>query len=451
MKGSTSYIIINFIIVLLTYLLQSEVVSIALLSLIQIVYVSLHIYRMAPIKLSMGLLFLIILFLFHSGHSILYLQGAKITDFWNMTYCTSSEYAIAQIYTQLSILFISLGYMYIYVDYQRFTAFGVGQINRLPFLWFFVFTVPIFVIFKLMQIDVAESEGYLATYALSNHPLFRYGYAFIEICPSLATILCVLYKDKPTVQFTLAAFIIVFGTYSMISGHRISALIQIITFVIVYYGAISDITKKTIVVFLFAGLFYVTFLPMVSYLRTYGQVDNEHLTEMFQDQRSGSQESENSFLVEFGGTVVSLIYPMKYAGETYNYMYGATYLLEPINILPKIPEFIVEDELYQHAKVYVDNLPNRVRRGLGGSVLGELYSNFSWFGCLFAFLIGIFLKYIDMAIVTIKRNRCLSYWTIMLILWIPHTLMWIRGYFQGYISTMMIIVYVIWRLSLRRK
>lgn len=445
------YILLNLIIVFLSYILKSDVVSISVLSLIQISYVLLCIYRVAPIKLSMGLLFFVILFLFHSGHNILYLQGASISDFWNMTFCSISDYTIAQIFIQLSILIISLGYMMVKVDTQKFSVCSIDQIKKRPFLLFFLFTVPLFVMSKLMQIEVAEAEGYHATYALANNPLFHYGYIFIEICPSLASIMCLLYKDKPKIQFALAAFVIVFGTYTMISGHRISALVQIITFAIVYYGTVADITKKTIVVFLIAGMFYFTFLPMVSYLRTYGQVDMEHMTEMYQAQRSGEEVSDNSFLVEFGGTVVSLIYPMKYAGTAYNYMYGTTYLLEPINILPKKPKFIVETDFYKNAMVFVDNLPSIVRLALGGSILGELYSNFSWFGCLFAFMIGVLLKYVDTAIATIKKYGKLSYWSIMLILWIPHIFMWIRGYFQGFISFIMIIIYMVWRLSLRKK
>lgn len=445
------YVIFNLVIVFLSYILKSDVVSISVLSMIQISYVSLCIYRVAPIKLSMGLLFFIILFLFHSGHNILYLQGASISDFWNMTFCSISDYTNAQIFVQLSILFISLGYMLVSVDTRKFLVCRLDQINHRPFLLLFLFTVPLFVMFKLMQVEVAEAEGYHATYALANNPLFHYGYTFIEICPSLASIMCLLYKNKPKIQYVLAAFVIVFGTYTMISGHRISALVQILTFAVVYYGAVANITKKSIVLFILAGMFYFIFLPMVSHLRTYGQVDMEHMTEMYQAQNSGEEVSDNSFLIEFGGTVVSLIYPMKYAGFSYNYMYGSTYLLELVNILPKKPKFIVETTFYQNAMVFVDNLPSFVRFALGGSILGELYSNFSWYGCLFAFLIGVLLKYVDTAIATIKKYGQLSYWSIMLILWIPHIIMWIRGYFQGFISFIMIIIYIVWRLSLRKK
>ena len=444
------FISINFLLILSSLFFMTDLRAQAVFGVIQLITCLFYVYKKAPIKISVGVIFLAMLYVFHSGYSVEILLTGEPLSFIASRDISEKTFAKAQLFTQISIFLISLAYSRTVVKASNFTKVNIRDVSPTPFVLLFFISLPIFIAASLLKIQAASSEGYAESWVVDKIPFFHYFGMFINLCTPVATILCLFYRKNKKMLMALALFIVVFGTYIMLSGHRITAISQIITLIIVYYGAIGDLKKKTALALLAVGFAFVAFLPLITAVRSSGVTYNA-LNAAYEWQQSGiSDNSLDASLKEYGFTIYSLVYPMEYAGKNYDYHLGLTYLTSPIGLSPVVPEVIDKADWFRESRIFIDAFPSSVRFALGGSCLGELYSNFWWLGCLFSVFIGFLIRTIDNILLSIKRTEKISFVSILAILWIPVVIMWVRGYFYPFISFIYIFVYVLWRFAQKR-
>ena len=99
---------------------------------------------------------------------------------------------------------------------------------------------------------------------------------------------------------------------------------------------------------------------------------------------------------------------------------------------------------------FITKYPEAKFINFGGSILGESFSNFGWFGCMVLFVVGLFIKLIDNSILLAKQGR-VSYFSLLLIFIIPNLLRWVRDAFSCVIGFTFIVLYVLWLYSVNKK
>ncbi len=443
-------VFVNILIIISSWLLRTDLISLSILGLSQLVICSFALYRNSPIKLPVGLFYLILIYLFHSGFALLFLQGYSLVDF-SQGFYTVSDYGKAQIFTEMSVFLFTLGYNRRLKLNLISGARKILDVNGKYFVVFFLFCLPLYIASIYIKIDIAKEAGYLATYKVTSMPLFHYGSMFINSCVPTATLLFVFYKKNSVACKYLAVFMLLLTVYSMASGQRILAITSILSLGVIYFNVVSTINKKNFIVIFFIIVFFLFFLPLVTSLRKYGNVDAEHLTEAYLDLQTGTEEgSLYGFLREFGDTVISLIFPMLNTGNSEPYGFGLTYLLAPLSLSPKLPVDLVQSDFYRDAMYFITKYPEAKYINFGGSILGESFSNFGWFGCIVIYFVGILNKLIDNSIYFAKKGY-ISYPIILIIFIIPNLLRWIRDAFSCVIGFTFIVVYLLWLFSLNKK
>jgi hypothetical protein len=133
-----------------------------------------------------------------------------------------------------------------------------------------------------------------------------------------------------------------------------------------------------------------------------------------------------SSLREFGDTFKTLCFAIDFIPNYSAHNYGKTYIFGLLNIFPKLPSELAE--YLKNDFTFVNAFPESYRTNIGGSYLGELYYNFGSIGSVFAFLIGLFIGYINNRIEeNVKSSNWLNFAILMIVF--PNVLLWVRGYY----------------------
>ena len=241
-------IIVNILIIILSWLSMTDLLLLSIFGLAQLVICSLALYKNSSIKLPLGLFYLVLIYLFHSGFALLFLQGYSFNEL-SLGFYTVSDYGKAQVFTEMSVFLFTMGYT---------SKVGLNSISRTEeildiqgkyFVYFFLFCLPLYIASIYIKIDIAKESGYLATYKVTSMPLFHYGSMFINSCVPMATLLFVLYKRNLVACKYLAILMFLLSVYSMASGQRIIAITSIVSLGVIYFNVVSKINKKNFLIF----------------------------------------------------------------------------------------------------------------------------------------------------------------------------------------------------------
>lgn len=435
----------------MSFFFKTDPVPLSILGLVQVLICCWEIYKHSPIKLPLGIFFLSLIYILHSGYALLFLQGYSFVKFSPGIY-TISDYWIAQIFTELSIFLFTVGYTTSKVRVNlSYKTISTDNVDGRYFWAFFLLCFPLYVAFIFSKISAAREMGYLATYQVSSNPLFHYGIIFINSCIPFTTLLFVIYRKNITMCKCLAVVMLLLSVYSMASGQRIIAVTGIISLGVIYFNVVSTVNKKNLIIIAATVVLFIIFLPIISKLRTYGHVDVENISDTFGDMRGeGGAGFLYDFIIEFGDTVISLIFPILKTGESAPYGFGLTYLLAPLSISPVLPGFLVESDFYKDAVFFITKYPEAAQINFGGSILGEAYANFGWLGCLVLFFVGVLIRTIDNSIHLAKKGL-ISYYSLLLIFVIPSLLRWTRDSFGCVFGFVFVILYFLLQFSLRKR
>ena len=428
---------------------MTDIIPLSVLGLLQIAICGFELYRQSPLKFPLGLFFLSLIYILHSGFGLLFLQGYSFHEVEPRNIYTLNDYGYAQIFTELSIFLYTIGYsskvkLQLLIPKLK----NIRYIQGKYFFAFFLLCLPFYVASILMRIDIARNYGYVETYRMtSSSVLFHYGSIFINSCVPMATILLVIYKKNVTMCKIIAVIMLILSIYSMVSGQRIIAITGIISIGVVYYNVVSEIRKKDLIFLSLFAVSLIVILPIVTELRTYGNVDIEHMTETYNDMKTTKEDGAlYSFIHEFGNTVISLVIPITRTSGSETYSFGLTYLLAPLSLSPKLPIDLIESDFYRDAMFFITKYPEAKYINFGGSILGEAFANFGWFGFLVLYFVGLLIKQIDISIYKAKTGY-VSFYSLLLIFVIPNLLRWTRDAISCVIGFIFIALYFLWYFS----
>ncbi|WP_282709347.1 O-antigen polysaccharide polymerase Wzy [Ligilactobacillus sp. Marseille-Q7487] len=223
------------------------------------------------------------------------------------------------------------------------------------------------------QILLGITEGYRATLSM------RYGILSILNQFCLVGILIILFilKNKKIARVILA-IIICWEIFTMLSGGRIYSISYIISLVYIYCLRIDRPSTKVVLLGGIGVYVICSVMSIIPLIRKDGSgVDINAFTQLFYVQNSPIL----SMIAELGSTLKSLVYSIINFPTHNNYGYGSSYWETILSIFPVTEKFTDP----KHLTFIYGFLYNPY---LGGSWLGEVYYNFSYFGFIFCYFWG---------------------------------------------------------------
>ena len=190
------FFFVNILIVLFSFAAGENLTLLSIASVIQLVLCVNLVYKSTKTLISLGPIFIILIFLFHSGYTYLLLWGRPLSMISSVSI---PSYIKAQIFTQLCLMSITLGYVNNYKRIRlkkRVVNYDIKLITRIVTLVFLI-SFPVKAYCSIIfETQVVYSDGYLAVFEAYNTPFLRLLNLIQEFCLPSFLLMMVLRKDK---------------------------------------------------------------------------------------------------------------------------------------------------------------------------------------------------------------------------------------------------------------
>lgn len=404
--------------------------------------------------MSVGTIFAILVFVFHCSQGIITTFNFNDPYFHRSVIARSegNEFLLAELYVLLSMIAYGISYLIkvsrkptnkeqrtpVYDDEDNYR---LRNLYKVSIIIFAICIVPL-VYIDVQKITALRVGTYLDTYATYREGIGKYISLIGQFArPAISLFILSLSNKKKRARTVLIVSSIYFSAM-MLSGDRSTNIVYIITNLFIYCKFVSKPKTHNVFIGIVAGYFFMGFLSAISLFR-YSEFSFESFLQVF-DLRS-SDGILYSLLREFGGSMISLIYSMRFIPSYANYNYGLTYVVSLLLISPKLPQAM--GNALKNNFTFTSVFPAAYLDSLGGSVLGELYYNFGWFGALFTLFIGLFISSIDVKINQSKQNK--DWVTLgMIMSFLPQIILWVRNYFSDILFVgfwVSVVLYVVFR------
>lgn len=355
-------------------------------------------YLTDNLKLSFSTIFIILIYVFHTGQTIILTFFKKYTflKFNLLQYVGTQMYVETYIFVIPVLTAIVLGICFAKIfTFDRKKVFNelspkeskelnknIDELKcRKIGIIILIVTFPISFIIAVNRIRLTLSGNYFDSfnYNISGYVSFLNDFLIVGI-----TLLILSYwysKRKVTLIYFISIF---YYCCTMLSGGRGKAIISIIYLTFLYLKLVK-ISIKTIIIFIIVGYLGLSALSVISVLRDQSNLTVDDVSKYLKNKRSPILNT----LEEFGGTEYTVEIVMNEVPTKVNYKYGETYINSLSTILPNVKG--VFTELNDSAN-YVKQLNVSY---IGGSIIGELYYNFGNFSFVFALIIGYLVEKIS--------------------------------------------------------
>lgn len=436
------YLLISIACALLLYLSESIVVfkdwatSVAIITFL---HASISVYivkRKCTRWICLPVLFLFGLFLFNYGQ--LWLLGFVREFKSEMPYNKISIYP-QDVYITTCILvlgfitFVTLGVIkqsynaYNAVRFkENFSAKSIRKIGCLVLL----FTLPFNIYENSMYFIASAIYGYREIYTLEI-PNYISALSWI----TLIGFVCLLMGSPNKKHWVLLSSLLFYGAEMLAGnrGHSMMAILTILLFYNLFYPVKMGVKRGLIY---FVGAFLV--LTLLSTIKTFRGYTNKNLTSFIYEWTEASKGNilyEN--LEEFGGAIAFPSIYQIYLRQTGNYLYGRTYVVAFVGIIPNIGIIDVGKitksgntvQIVQEHGIYGPY------ESISASVVSEALLNFGFCGTLvFAFVLGSLIGFIHKKIEKKKMDIDILYYVMACY----GIIYWTRGGFSP------IVRFVVW-------
>ena len=261
------------------------------------------------------------------------------------------------------------------------------------------------------RIIVSIKSGYLSTYQIYV-PTVLNSLAFLFDSGCFLFLYITFGKRGNT---TLFVGMIIYKFIVMISGARQYAVCYLIVWIVFYFWTLRKATLKSkILLFAFAYLALVV-IDFVGTVRTDGFTweNLSHILDVKQNTLIGDT------LGEFGSAFSSLVVAVRFVPSVTSYGLGNSYIAA---ILSGVPFIVAKIPILYKGVAYTKLLPNTA--AFGGSYLGELYYNYSYFGIIGAFAVGFVIGKIQDTI-NFSESKAKIIWSTIIYV---QLLLYVRGY-----------------------
>lgn len=257
-----------------------------------------------------------------------------------------------------------------------------------------------------------------------------------------------LFASKNTKRQSIVFWgMIFYKCFIMTSGSRQDKVAFLLVWIYVYFFITKRITVRKILVLGTACVGGFWFISAIGAIRTADVVEISQVMNLLQ---SGTMTNVfGGALGEFGAAFNTLEVAVKYTPDYIDYGYGRSYIA---GILSIIPFLVSRIPVLSETVVFLDQLPRSITFAFGGSYLGELYYNFSWFGVLGSIGIGAFMIKLHDGLVSqddmgdVYKVWCAIVATAMIL--------YVRGYFADMVQKLVwtyILINLIYLYSKRKR
>ena len=296
---------------------------------------------------------------------------------------------------------------------------------------FFIISVVPTVGLDLYKVYLSLVGGYGNTF-LALPGIFGIFRSMFETSVFIGIMVCSKKRGRSLVMLCVFS---AYNIMTMLSGGRISATISIVIAALIYVHFVVKTIKPSVLLLLILAA--IVFLGTIAYIGANRFTASFSLFEWAK--YVFTLEFAYKIFGEFGISLISLVKAFETFPNIVDYNYGLTYITSFINVLPNIGYHY----LFDFSNVFIYNFPNHLH--LGGSYIGELYFNFGQVGLIIVPILGAIFAWIERIMhKSVKSENYIK--TVICLLFVVPALSWIRGYFGGFIRSivyigMMIVVF----------
>lgn len=416
-------IIVNFAIIIASLLFLS-ITELRIISIFQLIFNSYYLIKGNSKFVSVGLVFFWLLFLFHCSRLVLLedygfdmMDQQVIILSYKLVICCLS--ALCAGYFIIRSKNRTLDVSTSAVD---LSDRDLRLLRKVSGYIIFLTIIP-FLYVDITRLFYTMTFGYSGIYSLGERDLlFRYFDPISHLFRPAVIILMVSYCRTPKVATRILIAFCVYSLLMMFSGARITAIVYILSIVVVYVRFILIRFKKSqFIIITIAAFLVFTILPVISSMRQMGVS-----REAYQEASGMVQSAGGNFtsaITEFGGSQLNVIYSIAF---TNHFNFGKTYMASLWCISPKMPSFLDKTNL-----TYTRSFPNDIT--WGGSCIGEAYYNFGWLSIIFFLIVGLLVGKLEHVLCRVSRSNLLS--SIFCMVLIPGLFTWVRDFFMIFVFT----------------
>ena len=244
--------------------------------------------------------------------------------------------------------------------------------------------------------------------------------------------------DRRKQKFYLVA-VIVYKCIMMSTGARQDKVAFLLVWLYVYFFIINKITVKKLALLVVVCIAGFMFISAIGTIRVNDTVSLSQTLSLLQ---SGTMNNViGGALGEFGSAFDTLEVAIKYTPSEIPFGWGKSYVAGLLSIIPLLVNQIPS---LAKAVMFVNQLPKHVTFALGGSFLGELFYNFSWFGIIGISVVGAFITKLHNGIV--DDSSCDIFYKAWYSILATAMILFVRGYFTDMMQKLVwtyIAIYII--------
>ena len=227
------------------------------------------------------------------------------------------------------------------------------------------------------------------------------------------------YKNNKRLSTIIFILAVAFYGSQVIFGNRGIPLLYVICIIFYYHFYIRKVKTKNIL------LLFIMCILLIPFLNTIKIYRKEGLSKWIFNTGDMIKEnyiSNNTILdlsYEMGTTIYPITYTIEHIPSNIGYKYGQNYLYSLISVV-KFNTSSTRDNDFNLKMNIAEEIGKKAGSTFGGSYIQEAYANFGLFCAFFMILFGYILKKLDL-----KLWYSSSYITIVLIIYILNSLLWI--------------------------
>lgn len=446
------YLISILFLLLFATLCCNTIFFITIISLVQIAIAIIFFKTSKQGLFALSLIFLLMAYITHLGHFYIYtfeLNADVPLYFDTFRNIPIFEILISGKYITMFLNTLTIGFIIgeskknkTRVDKNK--TYNLNAIKKIGYCF-----VIIGFIFEVIK-DYQLIRGYLSGNYLTTTTIIQSGVMNTLANFFLYGLLCLMisYQEKKTI---LRIYYLIFNftlIIPMLSGNRLNAVMFMVVGAFLYFKLIRKTTLITYVKLFLLGYFLILFVNIIADFRVSGLSYIEILKQLPEYVLSHSPLYDA--LGEFGVTDYSVIYCLRCIPVMKDFGYGLSYICSIFTVLPDI--FGI-NQIIEPFVLFTTNFPSNYASGLGGSFIGEIYYNFSYFGIPIGILLGMIVIYYENKLVyAFATKKWIT--VIMLLPLCVMLLIWTRGYFRDFIRVFVwntLLIYLILNFTKKRR
>ena len=403
------YLIISFFIILSIFGIKSLDYELWLkyfstITLIQFIFQCLIIGRSGMKIISLTGIFLIFSYLFHFGQILIagFFPDYEFKIFNFVKNLDAYYVKESAAFSLIVILAVGLGMLIsnkkVLPDSLAISKNEIAKCKKAGWI-LILLAFPIQLYLDIGKFIISIDNGYLATFK-QEVPGFLQEIGFFSFTGFGLLILG--YSKQKRKAIITYSIVVIYLILTMFSGHRGHQLTIIIFLTYLLHKTTYQIDIKRVIVIIILAFLGLTLLNTIFSIREIEGMEFSIFLEVYYKKLRDNPLFE--IVTEMGGTMYTPYLVMQKIPENRQYAYGLTYPMGIFSVFPNVGGIFTNINTYAY---YVKNI--RVS-AIGGSYIGELYYNFSYFGIFFAIFIGLFVNRISQKVEYLLNQK--SYFSI---------------------------------------